>query len=304
MCIRDRVLGWGAWLVSQGRAEIGEVAAIALYLRAILTPLDDLIYWFGEAQPAGVALARILGAEAEASGSEEQTGPGGDGVVRLEGVGYAYARGIEVLHDVDLDLRSGERLCVVGASGAGKTTLALLLAGVLTPTSGRVVPGADRPVLVAQEDHVFYGTVRDNLTLARTDGGDEQLWEALRAAGADGWVEDLDTALGDDGYPPTPAQSRQLSLARLFLARPRVLILDEATAGLSAAEVDRFEDALPVALAGTTVVQIAHDLSAAARSDRVVLLEHGRITASGTHTELLAAGGGYAQLWHAWQAAV
>ncbi|MFI5533939.1 ABC transporter ATP-binding protein [Kitasatospora sp. NPDC051853] len=314
------VVGWGAWLVHGGHARVGDVAVIALYLRAVLTPLDDLIYWFGEAQAAGAALGRILGVgtgTGVGTGPAElpaaRTGPGPAGLpVRCEALTFGYTEGAPVLHAVDLEVAAGERVCLVGASGAGKTTLATLLAGGLRPGSGRVLigrqeaaaGGREEVVLVAQEDHVFHGTVRDNLTLARTGAEDGELLAALAAADADGWVgglpDGLDTALGEDGHPPTPAQARQLALARLFLRRPRVLLLDEATAGLSERAAEHFTAELSRSLAGTTVIQVAHDLWTAERSDRVVVLEHGRIVEAGAPEELRGAGGPYARLHAAW----
>ena len=300
------VVGWGAWLITHGHANVGEVAAIALYMRAILTPLDDLIYWFGEAQPAKAALGRILGVTAaESGGRQEQADPQvPPGTVRVDAMSFGYRDGVPVLDKIDFAVACGERVCVVGESGAGKTTLAMLLSGILTPTEGRVSAGGD-VVLVAQEDHVFHGTVRDNLTLGRGDATDEDIHRSLHAADADGWVlaldDGLDTALGEDAYGPTPAQARQLALARLFLKRPDVLVLDEATAGLSDLESQRFESMLPVVLAGTTVIQVAHDLATAERSDRVMVLADGRVAESGSHHDLVEAGGVYARLWAAWQ---
>lgn len=182
--------------------------------------------------------------------------------------------------------------------------MALLLAGVLTPRCGEVrVTG--RIVLVAQEDHVFHGTVRDNLILARPGASDAELWSALADAGADRWVRDrddaLDVMLGGDAYEPTPAQARQLALARLFLNRPEVLLLDEATAGLSDAESRHFESALATVMQDSTVIQIAHDLWSAGPAGRVIVMEGGRIVESGSHAELLARDGSYAHLYRAWQ---
>jgi ABC-type multidrug transport system fused ATPase/permease subunit len=298
------VLAWGAYLTQNGYATIGAVAAIALYMRSILAPLDDLIYWFGEAQSATAALGRILGVTTVPAATAPTTATvDARHAVELDKVSFGYGEAANVLTDIDLTVRKGERVCVVGPSGAGKTTLALLLAGVLTPRSG-VVRVTGRTALVAQEDHVFHGTVRDNLTLADIDASDIDIWSALRAAGADGWVGDLDTALGGDAYEPTPAQARQLSLARLFLNRPDVLLLDEATAALSDADSRRFETALATALPGSTVVQVAHDLWAAEPAERVIVMDHGDIVESGTPDELLARDGCYAHLYRAWRSGV
>lgn len=300
------VLAWGAHLTRSGYAGIGTVAAVALYMRSIQQPLDDLIYWFGESQSAVAAMGRILGVTAVSRTTAEVPATADPGnAVELDGVSFAYGTSGDALTAVDLNVRTGERVCLVGASGAGKTTLALLLAGVLTPRSGQVrVTG--RIALVAQEDHVFHGTVRDNLTLARPEASDGELWPALAGAGADGWVRELDggldTALGGDAYEPTPAQARQLALARLFLNRPAVLLLDEATAGLSGSESRHFESALATVMRDSTVIQIAHDLWAAEPADRVIMMSDGRIAESGSHAELLARDGAYARLYSAWRA--
>ncbi|MCX4676429.1 ABC transporter ATP-binding protein/permease [Streptomyces sp. NBC_01433] len=314
------VVGWGAWLVRSGSAEVGHVAAIALYMRAIISPLDDLIYWFGEAQPARAALARILGVATEPVTAQRAAPKGHAPLHRQEALSvhqlsFGYVDGASVLHDISLTVHTGERVCVVGASGAGKTTLALLLAGILTPASGsiRVADTGTSDdthlgiVLMAQEDHVFGGTVADNLTLVRADASEADIWHALEAVGAGGWVTAMDdalqTRLGADAHTLTPAQARQLSLARLVLMKPSVLILDEATAGLSEEESKRFATLLPTVLRDTTVIQIAHDLWAAQNSDRVVVMDGGNIVEEGSHMELLSSDGTYTRLWKSWHSA-
>ncbi|MET9676321.1 ABC transporter ATP-binding protein [Streptomyces sp. NPDC006482] len=311
------VLATGFVLVDGGSASIGTATAAALYFHSLFNPINATLYLLDDAQSAGASFARLVGVsalpvEAAPQGADTPV----DGSVTVSALSHAYGTGAPVLHGIDLVVRSGERVALVGASGAGKTTLAKVIAGVHEPASGSItlggVPvgklgpaGVRRAVaLISQEVHVFAGPLAEDLRLARPDADDERLRAALDRVGALEWAEALPeglaTVVGEGGHRLTVTQAQHLALARLVLADPPIAILDEATADAGSAGARVLEDAAARALEGRTGLMVAHRLPQAATADRVVVLDQGRVVENGTHEELIAAGGRYADLWAAW----
>lgn len=313
------VLGAGWALVAADATTVGEATAAALFFHRLFNPIGAVLFVFDAVQASGAALARLAGVVLLPARTGVDAAPPGDGsrpTLRLTGVHHAYEEGRPVLAPLDLVLGPTERVAVVGATGAGKSTLGAIAAGTLVPSGGSVrigdldVTSAPEPVLrrhvvlVSQEVHVFAGTLRDNLVLARADATDAELWEALTATSSDAWARalphGLDTVVGDLGHPLSPAQVQQLALTRVLLRDPAVVVLDEATAEAGAAGARELELASRAVTDGRASLVVAHRLTQARTADRILVMDAGVVVEQGTHDVLVRAGGRYARLWAAW----
>ncbi len=312
------VLGTGYLLVANDAVTVGAATAAALYFHRLFNPIGAVLMVFDQIQSAGASLSRLAGVVLVPA--DDDVAPGAvtrDQDLVLDGVRHAYDDGHEVLHGIDLRVRPGEHVALVGSTGAGKTTLALVAAGQLHVVDGSVRLGEETMTpalarthvgLVSQEVHLFAGTIRDNLVLADGDASDDAVWSALADAHAEVWVrrlpDGLDTDVRRTDVSLTAAQVQQLALARLALLDPPVAVLDEATAEAGSAGAHALELAAQSVIAGRTAIVVAHRLSQAAAADRVVVLEHGTIVEDGPHEDLVAADGRYATLWRAWSSPV
>jgi ABC-type multidrug transport system fused ATPase/permease subunit len=306
----------GAYFYERDMASIATITAGILYAQMLAGPIEAMLWWIDELQSGKASLSRLLGIhevdereirESEIEGRE----------ISGERVRFGYREGRDVLKDLSFMVTPGTKLAIVGPSGAGKSTLGRLLAGVQPPNVGRITVGGAEigymPVerarqevaLVTQEHHVFVGTLRENITLAKPEASEDEVWKALVAVDAETWAKELpdglETIVGSGGYRLLPAQAQQLALSRLVLADPHTLILDEATSLLDQQAAKHLEASLGSVLRGRTVIAIAHRLQTAHDADLIAVIDDGQIKEWGSHEELLKAKGPYAELWRSWR---
>jgi ABC-type multidrug transport system fused ATPase/permease subunit len=318
------VLGYGGWLVVEGDMTPGSLVAFLLYLANFFDPVQQLSQLYNTFLSATAALDRITSVLDEEPDLVDEADAGDlpaiRGDVHFDHVRFGYGELPDVLHDFDLDVPAGTTVALVGHTGAGKSTIAKLLARFYDPRSGRItIDGTDlRRVtqaslrrqlgIVPQEGFLFAGTIADNIAFGRPSATRAEIEEAAAAVGADGFIAELpdayETQVGERGFKLSLGQRQLIAFARALLADPRILILDEATSSVDIGTERRIELGLRRLLTGRTAFIIAHRLSTIRRADLIVVLDHGRIVDAGTHEELIVRPGPYTQLYGDWAAEV
>jgi ATP-binding cassette, subfamily B, bacterial len=313
------VIGVGGWMTTEEMVTVGTVAFFLLSLSNLFEPVQMLSQLFNQVQSAGAALHKLfdlLDTPVDVPDRPDPVPLPATGDLVVEGASFAYGDGDPVLRDVDLTIATGERIALVGPTGAGKSTLAKLIARMYDPTEGRVTFGGvdlrdarvrelrSRMVVVPQEGFLFDGTIRDNVRIAKLDASDAEVDAALEAIGVRerfaALAEGLDTEVRERGSRLSAGEKQLVSLARAALADPAVLVLDEATSSLDPGTEALVEQAMERLMEGRTTIVIAHRLSTSERADRVGVVDQGRLVELGTHAELVERGGAYARLHATW----
>ncbi|WP_062349157.1 ABC transporter ATP-binding protein [Herbidospora yilanensis] len=310
------VLVYGGWLAVHGEVTVGVLAAFLLYLRQFYEPMQEISQFYNTLQSAGAALEKLSGVLEERPGVPEPLVPAplpaARGEVRFRDVRFHYHPDVPVLHRLDLVIPAGQTVAVVGATGAGKTTLAKLIARFYDPVTGGItLDGVDlrdlaeeelrrAVVMVTQENYLFGGSVADNIRFGRPSASTAEVEAAAAVVGVRGFVSSLDGEAGKRGARMSAGQRQLVAFARVFLADPAVLILDEATSSLDVPSERLVQRALRTVLTGRTALIIAHRLSTVEIADRVLVIDGGRVVEDGPPGELIAAAGRFAGLHQAW----